>query len=304
MIFSHIAFVRGWSILGFNCFQEEGRDACLTTRDLTIGNEFALVFIYLWLAWLFYMVAAWYLDQVIPQKYGVPRSPFFLISSPYKWFRRTFSGKKEIEEIDPDDEVAFDKSHEMILMNEDEDVRAERSYVQNNENLKAAVVIRGLSKVYSSRKHKKVAVNNLFLHMEYGQIFGLLGPNGAGKSTLISMLTGIYTQTSGTASVHGFDTAKEIESVHLSLGYCPQHDILWNDLTVKEHLLFYARLKGIAPADEDQEAEEWATRLGLEKFLDRQAGKMSGGQQRRLSIGNALIGSPDIVLLDEPSTVF
>lgn len=85
-----------------------------------------------------------------------------------------------------------------------------------------------------------------------GEIFGLLGPNGAGKTTLISMITGMFSPTTGNAWIMGHDIFNEIEQVHLNIGVCPQFDLLWPDLTVEEHLLFYARLKGISPKEENE----------------------------------------------------
>ena len=93
----------------------------------------------------------------------------------------------------------------------------------------------------------KIATKNFSLRIKKGEMFGMLGPNGAGKTTLISMLTGMYRPSAGNAWVAGFAIKDQLEVVQLQIGVCPQFDLLWNDLTVEEHLLFFARLKGIEP---------------------------------------------------------
>ena len=92
----------------------------------------------------------------------------------------------------------------------------------------------------------KIANYNINLKVEEGELFGLLGPNGAGKTTLITQLTGLYPPTDGNAWIGGFDIRNQLDIVQLQIGVCPQFDILWDDLTVEEHLLFYARVKGIS----------------------------------------------------------
>jgi ABC-type multidrug transport system ATPase subunit len=99
-------------------------------------------------------------------------------------------------------------------------------------------------------------VKKFSLCVKNGEIFGLLGPNGAGKTTLISMITGIYPPNSGNAWISGKSIVNEIDLVHLNMGVCPQFDLLWPDLTVEEHLLFYARLKGIPPPLEKIKVEK------------------------------------------------
>lgn len=93
----------------------------------------------------------------------------------------------------------------------------------------------------------KIATKCFSLRIKKGEMFGMLGPNGAGKTTLISMLTGMYRPSAGNAWVAGFGIKDQLEVVQLQIGVCPQFDLLWNDLTVEEHLLFFARLKGIEP---------------------------------------------------------
>ena len=137
-----------------------------------------------------------------------------------------------------------------------------------------------------------------------GCCFGLLGSNGAGKTTLISVLTGLYSPTRGHATICGFDLETALHSIYKVMGICPQFDILWPDLTIEEHLLFYARLKGVPKQDEKSEV------LALIRSVDllgahkkgSKAKELSGGMQRRLSLAISLMGSPEVVFLDEPTT--
>jgi ABC-type multidrug transport system ATPase subunit len=125
---------------------------------------------------------------------------------------------------------------------------------------------------------------------------------GAGKTTLISILTGLYPPSSGDAYLAGYHLATEMDQVHRNIGVCPQHDILWDDLTVSEHLYFYARLKGTTPNEETQVVNEAISNVGLDNFRNRLSKVLSGGEKRRLSIAIALIGNPRVVFLDEPTT--
>jgi ABC-type multidrug transport system ATPase subunit len=105
------------------------------------------------------------------------------------------------------------------------------------------MICKGLTKVYDNGKR---ATTDFNLIIEDNQAFGLLGPNGAGKTTLISMITGIFSPTSGSAHIAGYSIKEQIDKVHMHMGVCPQFDILWDELTVEEHLYFYARLRGVS----------------------------------------------------------
>lgn len=138
------------------------------------------------------------------------------------------------------------------------------------------------------------------------ECFGLLGPNGAGKTTTISMLTGLVRPTSGNALVAGHDVLRELPQVSQLVGVCPQHDILWPELTVREHLLFYARVKGVPRAVESAAVYASAANVGLLRVsahkLHAAVRRLSSGERRRLSLAIALLGSPAVLLLDEPSS--
>ena len=153
------------------------------------------------------------------------------------------------------------------------------------------------------RRSLKQAVGGVTLSIARGELFGLLGPNGAGKTSVVNVLSGLIVQSSGKASVGGFDTMAEMRNVHTVLGVCPQFDTVWGELTVEEHLQLYARLKGVVGSDERGLVQSVAEAIQLDGDPLRQpASQLSGGMLRRLSLGIALIADPQVVLLDEPTT--
>ncbi|KAI9092841.1 hypothetical protein DFS34DRAFT_596408 [Phlyctochytrium arcticum] len=188
------------------------------------------------------------------------------------------------------------------LLHEDPDVIAERDRVKpiSLTDPKYPLILKNLRKQYPTGK---TALKTLTMAAESNMVFGLLGPNGAGKSTTISILTGLYESTGGQASIDGYDINTEREGVWRVVGVCPQHDVLWEDLTCEEHLLFYARLKGIDKADEAEVVEQSLKTVALNgPFKNRRTKGLSGGEKRRLSIAIALVGHPKVVFLDEPTT--
>ena len=147
----------------------------------------------------------------------------------------------------------------------------------------------------------------LILHVEIscartGEIFGLLGHNGAGKTTLMGIMTGLHEPTSGSAEINGFDCVKDMTAIRQGLGVCPQHDILYDDLTVFEHVRLFASIKGVADSQIQAQAEKWLVKVGLMEKLNAMANTLSGGQKRRLSVALAMVGDPSVVILDEPTT--
>jgi ABC-type multidrug transport system ATPase subunit len=150
----------------------------------------------------------------------------------------------------------------------------------------------------------QLAVKTLNLGIERGECFGLLGPNGAGKSTSINMMVGLIEPSEGTAVIGGHDITKDMDAIYTLMGVCPQHDLLWDTLTGREHLQFYGRLKGLQ-GEALQSAVEEALRgvnLWNGKLADKQSKQYSGGMKRRLSVAISFMGSPLVVYLDEPST--
>jgi ABC-type multidrug transport system ATPase subunit len=168
------------------------------------------------------------------------------------------------------------------------------------------VLCHKLRKVYQSLGGvpPKVALSSLDLHVPKGQVLGLLGKNGAGKTTALKILSMSHKASSGLALVAGYDVATEEIAVAERLGNCPQFDIFWPAQSVRRHLEFFSELKGLPKNKTKEIAHAFATAVGLGAPLvyDRPAQALSGGMRRRLSIAVSLIGAPNVLLLDEPST--
>lgn len=158
--------------------------------------------------------------------------------------------------------------------------------------------MRGLVKKFGP----KTAVNNTNLTMYNGQIFALLGHNGAGKTTTISMLTGLIEPTEGHAEINGIDIFNNMDEMRKILGVCPQHDVLFDFLTVEEHLKLFASFKGSNSANLENEVNQMIMDIDLDDVKTQCAKTLSGGQKRKLSVAIAMIGNSKIVLLDEPTS--
>ena len=282
----------------------------------------------LWFVWQFFALAllTWWLENAVVTGHGVKKSPCFCLSLSY-W---TGGGKTDGKVSDSSDAYQSLRSDMERIKDEplpksihdpsadkplhfrlQKDTKAEEDRVFNTPHSDPnapAVRILKMHKLFSrggdcgSKVVEKVAVKSLSLGINQRECFGLLGHNGAGKTTTINMLCGMFPQTSGGAHVGPYNLRTQMTSVYGDMSVCPQHNILWNPLTAREHLQFFGRLKGMF-GKELKEAVALALKsVNLEKFANVAAGKFSGGMKRRLSVANAFIGDPKIVYLDEPST--
>jgi len=175
------------------------------------------------------------------------------------------------------------------------------------EGLVPFVEITDLRKVYQrgcgGSLQRTVAVNGLTLTLYRGQITCLLGHNGAGKTTTISMLTGMIVPTSGGSTVGGLSITKDQARIRRNMGVCPQHDILWDNLSVEEHLRLFATLKGVDPSELDALCYSAAEEVSLAgRGYKTLARALSGGMKRKLCVAIAFMGNPSVVYLDEPTS--
>ena len=154
-----------------------------------------------------------------------------------------------------------------------------------------------LTKKYGSR----LAVDDVSFTVEDGQIYGLLGPNGAGKSTIMNILTGYLSATSGQVTVAGHPLPEEADAAKACVGYLPEQPPLYPEMTVQEYLDFAAELKGVKKAERKEQVLKAARCTGLEAVLPRLIRSLSKGYRQRVGIAQALLGSPKLIILDEPT---
>nr|UOU03309.1 ATP-binding cassette subfamily A1-like 2 [Brachionus rubens] len=255
-----------------------------------------------------YLVLAWYIEALYPGEYGVPKKWYFPFQKSY-WFGDTVTDL----EIEPTKQKKglcqkvtdfFTKSDKLnkedsVFKNfkpsETEENAIDKSYVDDP----VGIEINDLHKIFSRGKNH--ALKGLTVKFYENQITSFLGHNGAGKSTTMHLLTGLYKPTYGEAKIYGLDVSKSIVQIRKSLGFVPQHNILISEFTVFEHLIFYARLKGLRINIALSEAEQMLEVTGLHIYRDQYAKKLSGGMQRMLSIAIAFIGGSKTVVLDEPT---
>jgi lipooligosaccharide transport system ATP-binding protein len=160
------------------------------------------------------------------------------------------------------------------------------------------ITARGLTKIYDTF----TAVDGIDFQVARGEAFGFLGPNGAGKSSTMRMIGCVSPPTRGELSILGMDATRDATRIKARLGSVPQDDTLDRELTVRENLHIYGRYFGMRRAEIRPRAEQLLEFARLTEKADQRVDSLSGGMRRRLTIARALINSPDLVLLDEPTT--
>lgn len=188
----------------------------------------------------------------------------------------------------------------------DEDVVAEAKRVQAKN--KDIIEVKDFKKVYKtegkgccSLKKSFVAVSDLNFGLQSGECFALLGVNGAGKSTTFKSLTCEVKPTRGNIKIAGLNVQSDFEKARKLIGYCPQPNLVFDEMSVEEHMKFYAQIKGIPKRHRPNLIDLAIKQLGLETHRTKEAGTLSGGNKRKLCVAMALIGNPPIIFLDEPS---
>ncbi|CAG0915033.1 unnamed protein product [Notodromas monacha] len=238
--------------------------------ELSLGSQILA----LWVDAMLYFLAAVYIEGVFPGRYGVPLPWWYPFSLSY--WSGDFVGKDNKFDAEP-------ASPGNRKVNESDPV-----------GLTKGVEMINLRKVYDD--YDKIAVDNLNLSFYENQITAFLGHNGAGKTTTISILTGLLQPTAGTAKIYGQDIRTEMDSIRKSMGVCPQHNVLFHYMTVEEHLLFYAGLKGtLSDQEMDREVQDMIRDLGLPKKRHELSCNLSGGMQRKLSIAISFLAKSRLV---------
>ena len=159
------------------------------------------------------------------------------------------------------------------------------------------IEVKNLVKKYGDH----TAVDHLSFTVEKGQIYGFLGPNGAGKSTTMNIMTGYLGATDGEVLINGHDILKEPQAAKKSIGYLPELPPLYMDMTVMEYLKFSAELKKIKKEDREQEIEKALKLVKLADVQDRLIKNLSKGYKQRVGLAQAILGFPEIIILDEPT---
>ncbi|XP_031098016.1 ABC transporter A family member 1 [Ipomoea triloba] len=243
-----------------------------------------------------------YLDKVLSRENGLHfpwNSTFWKSFWRTKNTREHYASTSEVNLIDNSDKESANLFGEEIYKPVMETISLE---MKQQEIDGRCIQIRNLQKVYSTNRGNCSAVKSLQLTLYENQILALLGHNGAGKSTTISMLVGLLPPTSGDALVLGKNILTDMDEIRKSLGVCPQYDILFSELTVKEHLEIFGNIKGVSEDKIDSVVTEMADEVGLADKLNTVVRALSGGMKRKLSLGIALIGNSKIIVLDEPTS--
>ncbi|XP_075155305.1 ATP binding cassette subfamily A member 3 isoform X2 [Haematobia irritans] len=243
--------------------------------DLTVGY----VILMMLASCVLYIMVCLYVEQIFPGEYGVPRKWNFIFSRKFWFGENDYIGVEDM----PQDHI---------------ERRNPDAFEPEPAGKHIGLQVRNLRKRFG----EKQAVKGVSLNMYEDEITVLLGHNGAGKTTTISMLTGMFPPTSGTAIINGSDIRTNIEGARMSLGLCPQHNVLFDDLTVADHLTFFSRLKGLKGEAITEEVNKYIRMIELEDKANVASSKLSGGMKRKLSVCCALTGNTKVVMCDEPSS--
>ena len=163
-----------------------------------------------------------------------------------------------------------------------------------------SVSVQHITKSYGDKKQKTIALNDLSFNVGKGELFGIIGPDGAGKTSLFRILTTLLLADSGTAIVDGLDVVKDYKEIRKRVGYMPGRFSLYQDLTVRENLDFFATIFNTSVEENYDLIKDIYSQI--EPFKDRMAGKLSGGMKQKLALSCALIHRPTVLFLDEPTT--
>ncbi|UJR14570.1 hypothetical protein I4U23_001566 [Adineta vaga] len=243
------------------------------------STYFTSEIIYIWFSMLIgtslMWLLAYYLEQIRPGKYGISR-PW---TWPLDYIRRN--------------RVKHQKRRESVAM----------QMVETLPDANTTVRINNLTKTYGQiGGEQQLAVDHVSFKLEKSIIYGLIGHNGAGKTTTMEMMCGLLSCDCGTIEIHDKDLYENLNQLQTCIGYCPQQDMLFSHLTVREQLEFYARVRSKQNRVDDNQIHELLKMMEMSDYSQRLCHTLSGGMQRKLSILCAFVGQANVIILDEPSS--
>uniref|UniRef100_A0A8C6HFX4 ATP-binding cassette, sub-family A member 8b n=1 Tax=Mus spicilegus TaxID=10103 RepID=A0A8C6HFX4_MUSSI len=245
-----------------------------------IGTIFMLFF-----DGVFYLLLTFYFEKVLPSEYGRRHPPLFFLKSSF------WSGQNPANRTALDNETDYEFSDDSF------------EPVSTEFHGKEAIRIRNLTKDYIQKSKRTEALKDLTLDVYKGQITAILGHSGAGKSTLLNVLSGLCVPTKGWVTIHNNKLSEmtDLENISKLTGVCPQCNVQFDFLTVRENLRLFAKIKGIQAHEVDNEVQRVLLELDMKNTQNILVQNLSGGQKRKLTFGIAILGDPQIFLLDEPT---
>lgn len=236
-----------------------------------------------------YFLVGWYVSNVFPAGNSVHAQPWYFFLLPRYW--NCCGGTSP----DSGNKVPHVKGNFAL----------DTAFMESSAwQRRPGMSIEKLHIIYNKgSKRERIAVSDLNLELKEGQITTLLGRNGAGKTSTLNVLTGQLAPTSGSVFVYGHQVPQEFSEARKLLGYCPQYNTLFKELTVREHLIFYSSLKNLLPDEEiDSDVDSMLHMTNLWSIQNEQAKNLSGGLQRRLCVALAFVGGSKLIILDEPTS--
>ncbi|KAL4504088.1 hypothetical protein ABPG72_020926 [Tetrahymena utriculariae] len=259
-----------------------------------------------------YLLLYLYLDQIWPNEYGTQKNPLFVFQS-----IKNFCCKKNNQGQQQQNTIQYVEFNDVELASQNFGREAplqqniggalnqveDKSSALYHQQIDASNLVKSLQ-ISNLTKHFQgyYAVKQLSLSLYEGQIFCLLGHNGAGKTTTINLMTGMVQKTHGQVIMNGLDLDKDLDEIRRSIGLCSQKNILYDNLTVEDHLWFYARIKLIPDQIIQEDIQNIINRCNLHNERFKYAQHLSGGNKRKLCLAIALIGKSKFIFLDEPTS--
>jgi ABC-type branched-subunit amino acid transport system ATPase component len=250
-------------ILLFRINTDLGRSTGLVSEIIFIWISMLIGILLIWLL-------AYYLEQIFPGKYGIPR--------PWTWPLDYLRYNR----------VKHQKRRESVAM----------QMVETMPDVNTTVRVNNLTKTYGRfHTEQQLAVDHVSFKLEKSTIHGLIGHNGAGKTSTMEMMCGLLSCDCGNIEIHDRDLYENLSEIQKCIGYCPQHDMLFSHLTVTEQLEFYARVRSKENAVDNKQIQDLLKMMDMNTDRNRLCHTLSGGMQRKLSILCAFVGQASVILL-------